>query len=552
MGVRGQGTRHAAWWRAAAAGWGLLLVALLASPAAWPAEGESLPAARLPLVTAGYLGTGLGADRQQAVAIAPDGSILVAGRVAADGLRGAYAMPLLGGGTGTVVRLSSDGRQVLSATRIGQEVSDLAVAPDGGAVIVGDFGVAVLHPDGKTLRWRAPLDPPAVPTVRRVDVDEQGRVGVVSGNVVSTFSPSGQPLGEWPVSGTVLQDIVMHGPSDSVIVTGYQQRRLLDGRSVEVALIESSDLSGRLRWRDYGFEDAVLARLPASTRGLRLALGEDGLLYFLGQSQGYRSVFTRDPQDHRRTLQLVAPDPYHRPDPYGSGPALFYARLAPYSGEVLAAQSAHLGGREAALVGQAIAADELGQIYLAGVAGCCIPARNRAVLGGSPVTPFQGQDVFVMVVSGDLRQRLTWVPLGGVGTVGGIAVHQRLVALAGTMIRPGAATAVPAAGQPAVSARPASSIAPQAPDGFIAVWPSPRPRPAPATGQPSPSSRVEDRFLSGQMRGATSGELAAQAQAQRSRRVAIASLPYLPLALLLLALLLSGIVISQRISKHAG
>lgn len=108
-----------------------------------------------------------GDDAAGGVAIADDGTIWYAGSRSGDDL-GATPTAIMGRGDGVVLHPSGDGRALLSITRIGSHVDDVAVIPGGDAIaVVGDFGVAVLEDGATTLAWSAQTSGDASSVPRR-------------------------------------------------------------------------------------------------------------------------------------------------------------------------------------------------------------------------------------------------------------------------------------------------------------------------------------------------------------------------------------------------
>ena len=107
----------------------------------------------LRVCAASYL-SGRGAEAAATVDFESDRTIVIAG--SDDGVDfGKTPVSLLGGGTGTLVRLRADGHAVLSLTRIGQGLVDMEVDVATGRIAVAGppFGVASLQPDGSAVVW---------------------------------------------------------------------------------------------------------------------------------------------------------------------------------------------------------------------------------------------------------------------------------------------------------------------------------------------------------------------------------------------------------------
>jgi len=114
----------------------------------------SAHAADFKVRTATYIGGPAEADAWNAVDIAPDGNIVLAGRLPDKNPGGVKAAWLMAGGDGVVLRVAPSGTNVLSMARIGDYIDDMQVGEGGRIVITGSFGVGVLSTNATKLLWR--------------------------------------------------------------------------------------------------------------------------------------------------------------------------------------------------------------------------------------------------------------------------------------------------------------------------------------------------------------------------------------------------------------
>ncbi|MEO5729156.1 MAG: hypothetical protein ABI134_22055, partial [Byssovorax sp.] len=184
---------------------GVLLVAsLLVSTPARAADWWS---------TASYLGGSSGGAVPSA-AILSDGTVVLAA-VIGDSAPGGKKPVLLNGATegsgGAILRLSADGKQVLSVTRVAEEVREVAVdGSDGIYVAALGGGLLKLSADGSQLLWKKADGGLCF----RVDAGENGEVAAlydtsadpaaVSGSkgapaAVFVYDASGAALGNFSV-----------------------------------------------------------------------------------------------------------------------------------------------------------------------------------------------------------------------------------------------------------------------------------------------------------------------------------------------------------------
>lgn len=399
-------------------------------------------------------------DLAAAVDIAPDGTIVFGGALPG------YTPPaspieLLSGTAGLVLRLDSNGRRVLSATRIGGSVEDLEVGATGEIAVCGNFGIALLEPSAGALRWNTA---PAVG--RRCAIGSDGVVAALVGDSALAYGSDGATLGRWTVGGSAQNDIAVDGQRRQVIVTGYIQ---ISG-NLQIPFIRAYDYNGVLRWKSYDFPAGTPNLGSADSRGERIAIGRDGKLYFAGSINGGTgaSVFTRDPKDANKSAgdRTVVTDKYTNPFNIGSVKMLWFGRFNPENGGLELAQSVltrRNDGKGNSIGAGGITADADGTVYLTGGAAATIANRDQATVAGVRVGPYSGSDAYALVVSPDFKQRRLWVPFtgpqGGNGGGAAISVRGNLVALAGTVNSGTFITSDPL--QPALGGS----------DAYLAVWP---------------------------------------------------------------------------------
>ena len=464
----------------------LLLLAACSNPAPGgttppPACGDlGQPPARpsaLEPTAATYLGLGA-SDAANAVEIAPDCAVVVGGRMGGTEF-GQSPTTLLGGTSGAVMRLDPKGQRVLSLTRLGAVVNDLEVRRQGGQIAVaGDFGLALLSPDGKTPLWSV-TDQGAAD---RVAVGDDGTVAALFGKTLRVYDAGGKALGSRSFEDSAVNDVAVGSSARLVFVTGFAQRDGGACSQLQVAWVRAYDYTGQtLRWRAYDWSHAQAAGRNSScadTRGMRLAMGRDGKLYFAGESAGGNTIYRYDPQDLSKEAPNVKRGPYHDAYNTGANHITYYARLEPADGKPLLGQIllARLPDTKKGntLRPRAIAADEAGRVYVGGVAACCIADRQGGglQLNGQPLPDYAGEDAWVLVTSPDFQQDLLWMVWnkGGKGEVRGLAAASGTAALAGRAKGPfHTHQALQEVGHSGANADNSN--------GYASVWPGWRPAP---------------------------------------------------------------------------
>jgi hypothetical protein len=389
----------------------------------------ALPGAsnNLQVSTASYLGsTGTVAT---AVDVAPDGSTVLGGVLLREPGDGGDLLPagaptavsLLGGGNGVVVRLAppspsqpsgvSGASGVLSLTRIGGSVEDVKVGASGAIAACGDFGVAVLDGSAGAVQWSA--TPGAV---RRCAFGDDGTVVALAGASAFVYAPGGALTGSWTVGGTAQSDVALDATRGLVYVAGYNNRRTPQGEPVQVAYLKAWTYNGTPAWTAYDAPADRLGAWFADTRGVRVALGRDGRLYFAAESAGGNSIFSRQPRNVSQPLrdeQLVRMDAFSNPFNTPNNHITWLGRYDPADGSLEMGQFVlarlDYGNRRGNTIRpRAITADEEGRVYLVGVTNASIQDRDVRTISGAAVGPYAGGEAFLLVLQPDLRQRVVW------------------------------------------------------------------------------------------------------------------------------------------------
>jgi hypothetical protein len=447
------------------------------------------PATNLDVTTASYLG-GAGADQVRAAALAPDGSILLGGAFPGFAPAGVpVSSGVAGGSGGALIRLASDGRELLGITTLISPVLDIEADAAGRLAACGDFGLALFE----VVPPAAPVAPLLREKVSRcaIGLGASGSplaAALVGTRVVHfTLSGSGVVSGTIEVQGvTAVSDLVVDGANGQIIVTGYTQK----ASDLKVAFIRAYRIDGgALAWTAYDFSATAVkgASLAADSEGRRLAIGQDGRLYFAGFTDGGNAIYGRSPQNLAQTLpgtQLVKIDSYS--DPFGLRGARSLAwlgRFDPASGALLQGQwlltrLSDNGGNSISV--KAIAADAEGRVFVAGDSACCIKDRSgtagaaqRLSVGGVAVGNYEGGEAFLLALSADLKTRLAWTVFAATGSSAGGSPAEALAVGDGKVVM--GATLNPKAGgtRGLIGVRPVQGqvASPAASEGYFVVWP---------------------------------------------------------------------------------
>jgi len=379
--------------------------------------------------TATYLG-GPGSDVPGGVEVAPDGTVVVGG--AFPGHDFGVVAQELGAGDGAVLRLSPDGTELLSVTRLGGPVLDLAVAPGGELAVAGGFGVALLAADASAALWNV-----ALADARRVAVGSDGAVAALYGKSVRVLDATGAQLGDLAVSGTAVHDVALDGASHSVLVTGYRQSDEGACQQYKSTFIRSHGYDGAARWTNYDWNggDVDDTEDCADSTGFGLAIGRDGKLYYAAKSDGGNTVHRKQPRDLGVDAPNVATDPYDTPyGLQGANAVGYYARFDAATGEHLGGQflvSRKATGDEDPAAAEANAAppDQItaladGTMVIVGTSAYLLADHDKKSIDGVKLGAYIAYEPYVLIVAADFKQRLAWTSFTASGPGGsrGVAV----------------------------------------------------------------------------------------------------------------------------------
>lgn len=399
------------------------------------------PVNNLELFSATYLGDGAG-DAVSGVDITTKGVLVVGGTMPTYAPPGITPLSLLGGGEGVIIRLDYPAQTILSLTRLGGAVNDLAVNDVGELVVCGEFGVALLNDEADTVHWHDAFGPAS-----SCALGEDGTVAVLenaSPDRLRVYNRSGAQVGTWTTgsTGRHFYDVAVDSARNQVISTGYDQK----SSNLQVAFIEAHTYDGSaLNWTAYDFSNSATlgANLGADTRGINVVLGRDGLLYFSGSINGGTgaSIFSRDPQNISERLtsdRQIEYDNYNRPTNVGSVSMAWYGRFNPADGELLLGQSLLTrlsSGRGNSISILDMAADVDGRLYVVGQAWASMAERDSRQVAGVTVGGYSGGESYLLVVAPDFRTRLVWTPFtapgesAGGSPATGVAVRQGIATL---------------------------------------------------------------------------------------------------------------------------
>jgi hypothetical protein len=258
-------------------------------------------AAATGVTAASYFGSS-GDDAITGVAIASDGTIVVAGTTTSTTFGGASAR-VLGPQTGFVAKLDATATHVLWVSQLGV-TGKLKLGPADEPVVATGSTITRLSADGSVVAWTTP---PAGAAVTAFDVAPNGNVAVLVARAVSVFAPGGSTpimtvsdVGRSNPTGIAIDPV-----SGDTFVSGDNNAGNCNGpwRS---PFIFRYDGTGAKTWTFYDYSGAVACgqySLSADAYFTNLRFDADGTLWTDGGAAGGNSVLSQDP------MNLANPSP---------------------------------------------------------------------------------------------------------------------------------------------------------------------------------------------------------------------------------------------------
>lgn len=444
------------------------LSGLLLPPAALAAVDTDLA-----LATATYLGGG-GSDEGHAVVIQSGGGVVVGG--AFSGLPAAGVERSLLGATsasaGAVLHFSSDGSSLQSITRLGATVDDLDLDPRNDRLaVVGDFGLAVLSADGSSVLWSqsgggiGDAGGAVYSRGRRVSVGSDGTVAAIFNGFVYLFDENGTSLGArlrfQAGTGSLVtgglynnrtEDIVVDGATQRVMTCGWSQTSV-DAQTpwIYTHRYDAANYGVEV-WRDYRWWASALSSsgLLADSRCKRISQGEDGLFYFVGNTDGGNTVFQRNPKyldaSNNRGADVISTmvnnvpiDLWNNGAGASIGAFAYFARINSSDGELPVAQfqysSAGVNQARSFRI-EAITADASSVTYIGGQSNAAMPSRDTLAINGTPIGARVSNETSLIGVASNFASRTqvaSFTAAGGAaGTISALASRGGKLAILGT------------------------------------------------------------------------------------------------------------------------
>jgi PKD repeat protein len=379
--------------------------------------------------------------------ILSDGSIVLAANIgsATPGGTSPAVMSETGASSasgGAIIHISADGKSVLSALRIADEVVDLSIDDNNQLYIAAGYDGLIQMPTPTTFGWQRLNGN----YVHRVDAGGDGQsAALVPGNVSNRENNAGGGrIYHHAQDGTLLNDfsgtqntldIAIDTERQSIYLTGWRQLGGIWGPSdqcsggtntrfpVQIAYLRACAFNGSIKWHSYSWDrettpgvdtnpcpffDPAYPELSvemlnpawlnrytnnmADTRGIRIILGDDGKLYAGFEAAGGNHIFRYDPYDLSRSVDIVGGDGWHSFTNTGSSHKTFVGKYDPETGNYLQGQQLNTiilnangpGANGLGLKEGDLYADADGRLFVAGSAAAGLPFTGSALYERQP------------------------------------------------------------------------------------------------------------------------------------------------------------------------
>lgn len=410
------------------------------------------------ITTSSYLGGSANDDSVRGAVVQPDGTIVLAANIS-NANPGGLTPILLNGASptssGAILRLSGDGKNLLSVTRLSNRVLDLSNDSAGNLyVAMWTDGVAKLTPDASSLIWSKSPATLGFANVQRVDAGPLGYSVVLGGGNLDADNTLGDWVQTYDPQGNVLStisnsrwknDVTIDETSQTIIYLGYRNATdSASGLPVQISYYRGHAYDGTIKYTGYDFSadqnapnylNAATNNM-ADTRGYRAEIGEDGKLYLGFESAGGNFLFRYNPFDSTQPVTLAGGDAFQSTYGVVDSHITIVGRYDPATGAFLGAQE--LVGRlpdgsvnTVRIVGGTLAADAEGRVYVGGTSAWGLPIPGNPSYVHDPARPgFNPGAVndylggsYLWVLEPDLNQRAYVTRLSPSGTTRAIAVH---------------------------------------------------------------------------------------------------------------------------------
>jgi hypothetical protein len=305
---------------------------------------------------------------------------------------------------GTIIRMTPDGKKIISVTRFAQSISDISKDQnDYLYVACGAEGIIKLNPKATAIVWQ--VLPTITKFTHRIDVSPSGYVSVfemnqsnpelgnLSGGSIKLYQPNGAMMVDCGGIAQYNSDVCIDEKTQTVVGIGFFNFNTWTGgtngsvQPVYVPSIRAFDFSGNQKWLAYNWSnDSASTRWlnksnnnMADARLNRCTIGKDGKLYVLGQVYGGNHLFRYDPFNIMLAGKMaIGGDTYFNLANTGTETHAYWGKHDVATGAILKSQSLtgrldNTKGNSIIVENGAIDADEDGNVYVTGATASGMP-----------------------------------------------------------------------------------------------------------------------------------------------------------------------------------
>jgi Bacterial Ig domain len=310
---------------------------------------------------------------------------------------------------GVIIRLSSDGKKILSMTRLCEKIADISKDEnDNLYVAASKSGLFKLNAAADSIRWRKTF----TNTVHRIDAGISGKNvcmtasetdiddGTLTGTSNYLHDENGTLIYQYSGVSQYGADVAIDEASQTVIMVGFKNFNTYDKKGgtktlpVYVPVLRGRAYDGTTKYVGYDWSsDTTSTRWinnsnnnMADARLNRCVIGQDGKLYIGGQVYGGNHVFRYSPYDIYQPAVLVGGDNYFTLSNTGTETHVYVGRYDPATGmkdrgQTFTARLPNTKGNSVFLEKGAIGADSTGRIYLTGTSAFGLPLTTDYIPG---------------------------------------------------------------------------------------------------------------------------------------------------------------------------
>jgi hypothetical protein len=376
-------------------------------------------------VAASFLGGTGDTDAVVGCAIQVDGTIVLAANLAADFGAGLKIDRQFGKAEdlGAVLRISADGRKVLTLHRVAPALLDMALDKDDAIYLAaGPTGALKLTAQADAVAWTYAT----AGACARIDAGADGHAAVLVDGKALLLGTDGTLLAT-AASARRFSDVCLDGASKTLIALGTRNANAFDGKQlypVQISYLKGFGYDGAETWSDYDWDtDTKSERFinrsennMADSRGYRCAIGRDGKLYAAFEVAGGNHIFRYLPTDIMKKSTVVRAESggqFHTLYAGGAAHRTVFGRFDPATGTLDRLQQfssrspAGRGGNVRMKSGD-LAVDEDGRPFLAGWANPDLPIDPNPCAKEEPLG-----GPFLLGMSADFARRLVCTRLQG-------------------------------------------------------------------------------------------------------------------------------------------